>query len=327
MSFPPVIAAAALRKVYPAPRRIRDWIVSPRRPLEPVTALAGVDLEVERGEVFGLLGPNGAGKTTLLKVLACLVLPTSGRALVNGFSVSDQEGSVKSSLGYVTSDERSFYWRLSGHENLRFFASLYGLQGAGLRRRCDELLDKVELGGEAADEQFMNYSSGMRQRLAIARALLHDPPVLFMDEPTRSLDPLTAARLREFVRDQLVGREGKTILLATHNLSEAEAVCSRVGVLVRGRMRRAGTPGDLRRWAGGTVAHRVEAQGGAAVPAGCRRVRPGTPALLEVAHDCPGGLDGALRRLQAAGWEIVACEKVEPSFEGVFERICLEEAG
>ena len=324
MSFPPVIAAAALRKEYPATRRIRDLVLSPLRPLESVTALDGVDLEVDRGEVFGLLGPNGAGKTTLLKVLACLVLPTSGQALVNGFSVSDQEGEVKRSIGYVTSDERSFYWRLSGHENLRFFASLYGLHGAGLRRRCAELLEKVELESEAAHEQFMNYSSGMRQRLAIARALLHDPPVLFMDEPTRSLDPLTAAHLRGFVREQLVGREGKTILLATHNLAEAEGLCSRVGVLVRGRLRRAGAPAELRRWAGGVVAHRIEAQGGAAVPEGCRLVVPGPPARLEVAEDCPGGLDGALRRLQSAGWEIVACEKVEPSFEGVFERICLE---
>jgi ABC-2 type transport system ATP-binding protein len=326
MSFPPAIAAAALRKVYPAPRRIRDWVLHPLHAPEPVTALDRVDFEVDRGEVFGLLGPNGAGKTTLLKVLACLVLPTSGRALVNGYSVSGQEGAVKRSIGFVTSDERSFYWRLSGHENLRFFASLYGLHGSELRRRCAELLERIEVGGEAADEQFMNYSSGMRQRLAIARALLHDPPVLFMDEPTRSLDPLTAARLRGFVREQLVGREGKTILLATHNLAEAEALCSRVGVLVRGRLRRAGAPGDLRRWAGGAAAHRIEAQGGAAVPEGCRLMQPGPPARLEVAADCAGGLDGALRRLQAAGWTILACETVEPSFEGVFERICLEEA-
>jgi ABC-2 type transport system ATP-binding protein len=325
MSFPPAIAADALTKVYSAPRRIRDLLVRPLRPPEPVTALDRVDLEVQRGEVFGLLGPNGAGKTTLLKVLACLVLPTSGRAMVNGFSVRGQEEAVKRSLGYVTSDERSFYWRLSGRENLRFFASLYGLHGTALRRRCDALLEKVELGSEAADEPFMNYSSGMRQRLAIARALLHDPPVLFMDEPTRSLDPLTAARLRAFVREALVGREGKTILIATHNLAEAESLCTRVGVLVRGRVRRAGAPDDLRRWAGGAAVHRLEAEGGSAVPEGCRLAHPGPPARLEVAEDCPGGLDGALRRLHAAGWRIVSCEKAETSFEGVFERICLQE--
>ncbi|MCZ6778592.1 MAG: ABC transporter ATP-binding protein, partial [Acidobacteria bacterium] len=252
------ITVESLSKSYPAPRSVRDLVLNPLEAPEPMMALDRVSLEIHRGEIFGLLGPNGAGKTTLLKLLACLVLPSSGRATVNGYSILEQEHGVKSSIGYVTSDERSFYWRLTGRENLRFFAHLYGLSGEALEQRCAELLEKMELDEEQADERFMYYSSGMRQRLALARALLHDPPILYMDEPTRSLDPLTGRHLRDFIREVLVARDAKTILLCTHNLGEAEDLCQRVGILVRGRMRRIGTPEALRRWVGGSSNYHLE---------------------------------------------------------------------
>src|SRR5262249_45820917 len=174
--------------------------------------LDGVSFDVHQGEIFGLLGPNGAGKTTLLKVLSCLVSPTSGSAFVQGSDIAVAEHRVKTSIGLVTSDERSFYWRLSGRENLHFFAALYNLPRPDIRRRCQGLLEKVEL-LKHADQPFMEYSTGTKQRLAIARALLHDPPVLFMDEPTRSLDPTAAKHLREFVVSTLNRKEGKTVLL------------------------------------------------------------------------------------------------------------------
>jgi ABC-type methionine transport system ATPase subunit len=153
-----------------------------------VTALDGLDLEVGRGRVFCLLGPNGAGKTTLIKVLATLVLPDGGRASVAGYDVALEPGPAKNAVGYAVSDERSFYWRLTGRQNLEFFGALYGLGGPARDRRIDELLRLAGL-EEAADLRFNGYSTGMRQMLAFARALLADAAILLVDEPTRSLDP------------------------------------------------------------------------------------------------------------------------------------------
>ncbi len=322
--MPPAIETRALTKIYLSPRSVRDLVLHPLRAPEPLTALDAVSLQIERGEVFGLLGPNGAGKTTLLKMLACLVLPSSGAASVNGYDVPGQERDVKRSIGYVTSDERSFYWRLSGRENLVFFAHLYGLAGRAIERRCAELLDKVELEAHAADERFMNYSSGMRQKLAIARALLHDPPVLFMDEPTRSLDPLTARHLRSLVRDVLVRQDGKTILLATHNLAEADDLCSRVGILARSRLRKVGSPQELRRWASGGELYRLRVEGidAGGLPTGSRVLRADGSLEFELELPAADALDSVLRRLHAAGARILSCERRETSLEEVFDRIC-----
>jgi ABC-2 type transport system ATP-binding protein len=324
MNSSAAIVVELLSKSYSAPRAVRDLVTNPLRAPQAVRALEAVSLEVQRGEIFGLLGPNGAGKTTLLKLLACLVLPSSGRASVNGHSILGQERRVKSSIGYMTSDERSFYWRLSGRENLRFFAHLYGLTGERLERRCTELLEKVELDAEQAGERFMNYSSGMRQRLALARALLHDPPTLFMDEPTRSLDPLTSRHLRSFIREVLVRDEGKTVLLCTHNLSEAEELCQRVGILVRGSMRRVGTPEELRRWAGGGSIYRLEVKDVSTEALTGMHAERGTDGALhvEVSERTSGDLDTVLRRIHAAGGRLISCERIEASLEEVFDRIC-----
>ncbi len=318
------ITVDSLSKSYPAPRAVRDLVMNPLEAPRSMRALDTVSLEIHRGEIFGLLGPNGAGKTTLLKLLACLILPSSGRAIVNGYSILEQEHGVKSSIGYVTSDERSFYWRLTGRENLRFFAHLYGLSGKALEQRCAELMGKVELDEEQADERFMYYSSGMRQRLALARALLHDPPILYMDEPTRSLDPLTGRHLRNFIREVLVEQDAKTVLLCTHNLREADDLCQRVGILVRGRMRRVGTPEALRRWAGGSSNYHLEIEGLSA-----DSLTDHQPELiadgvwrLEVSEKTGAGLDTILRRIHAAGGRVRSCERVEVSLEGVFDRIC-----
>lgn len=211
-----------------------------RTSARPVRALADLSLRVEPGEVFGLLGPNGAGKTTLLKVLATLLLPSEGGARVDGADLVRQPGAVRRRVGLATGDERTFYWRLTGRENLEFFSGLRGLSPAAARRRAAAVLESVDL-VEQADEIVGRYSTGMRQRLAIARALVGDPPVLLLDEPTRSLDPVAAARVQALIR-RLSREEGRTVLLATHQLGEAAAACDRIGILVAGVLRDVLTP-------------------------------------------------------------------------------------
>ena len=205
----------------------------------------GVDLSIRKGEVFGILGPNGAGKTTLIKILCTLILPTGGEARVNSFDVEKESGRVRESIGLVTTDERSFYWRLTGRQNLEFFASLHNFYSDDARDMVEELLGVVDL-KYAADERFLNYSAGMKQRMAIARGLLNDPAVLFMDEPTRSLDPGAAQGLRGFIKGEIVKERGKTIFISTHNLAEAEELCDRVAIFDDGKIKVIGSPADLK---------------------------------------------------------------------------------
>jgi ABC-2 type transport system ATP-binding protein len=212
-----------------------------RRP--PFLALDGVTVTIPHGQVFGLLGPNGAGKTTLIKILCGLILPTRGTAVVAGFDLVRQASALRARLGLVTSDERSFYWRLTGRQNLEFFAALHDLRGAAGRRRVDELLALVDL-TEHAERRFDAYSTGMKQRLAVARGLLHDPDILFLDEPTKGLDPLATQRVHELVRDLI--RRGKTVIMATQRLEEAEKLCRRIAFFGRGRVAAEGTPDELR---------------------------------------------------------------------------------
>ena len=210
-----------------------------------LTTLDKVNIKVREGEVFGLLGPNGAGKSTLIKILCTLILPSEGEAYINGYDVVREGQRARESLGFVTTDERSFYWRLSGRENLQFFATLYNLPQSVVRSRTEELLDVVRL-KHRADEPFYSYSAGMKQQMAIARGLLNDPAVLFMDEPTRSLDPGAARNLRNFIKEKIVGEKGKTIFISTHQLDEAEELCDRVAILDEGKIKATGSPADLK---------------------------------------------------------------------------------
>lgn len=206
----------------------------------PVRALHGVTLRVEPGEILGLVGPNGAGKTTLLRVLATLLPPSEGTARVAGADVVRNASAVRRLIALASGEERGFYWRLSGWENLVFFAGLRGLAPRLARARALETLDLVNL-LPMAHEPVASYSTGMRQRLGIARALLGKPRVLLLDEPTRSLDPVASAGVQALVRG--LAREGRaTVLLATHSLDEAERVCHRVAVLVQGTVRGLLTP-------------------------------------------------------------------------------------
>jgi len=208
-----------------------------------VEALAGVDLEVGRGALVALAGSNGAGKTTLMKILATLLTPTAGTAEVMGLDVGARGLECRRAIGYAPAEERSFPGRLSVMHNLEFFADLHGVPRPLFRRRAGELLEALGLERHART-RFAELSSGMKQSLSLARALLHDPPVLLLDEPTRSLSPDLARRVGDLLRD--LARSGnKAVLLATHNLGEADAVADEVAVLHRGVLRAQGRPRDL----------------------------------------------------------------------------------
>lgn len=336
------IETLGLGKIFRKRRSLLDMMVRPFRDPGRVRALESVDLAVQHGEIFGLLGPNGAGKTTLLKILSSLVTPTEGAAFVNGHDVVGRQQAVRSSIGLVTSDERSFYWRLSGRENLHFFAALANVPRHRIRSRCQELLEKVEM-VDKAEQPFMEYSTGTKQRLASARALLHDPPIIYMDEPTRSLDPTAAKHLRRFIREILNGKEGKTILLATHNLAEAESMCGRLAILHRSRVRRMGTVEEVRSGGSRRERYALEVEGlpadriqGMAF-AGCDLSLGGDGAgppstgdggALHVLAEVERGgaaLTELMKRLTTSGAVIVSCTRREASLEEIFDLVAGED--
>ena len=223
----------------------RRGLSSPLHPFDKTTftAVKNINLTVERGEIFGLLGPNGAGKTTLTKMLCTLILPSRGSASVCGFDLAKQQGNVKSSIALISSEERSFYWRLTGRQNLEFFAALHGLAKNEARDRIDEALKQVDMTA-AAGRSFKEYSTGMKQRMGLARGLLADPEIFFMDEPTKGLDPVATRKLHDFIINGLAAA-GKTVFIATHHLAEVEQVCNRVGIMSEGEMVACGITREL----------------------------------------------------------------------------------
>jgi ABC-2 type transport system ATP-binding protein len=233
-----------LSKTYPSPLAFVKKAL--RRPLKPpVEALSDVSFDVHEGEIFGLIGRNGAGKTTLTKIVATLVQPTAGSVTVKGYDSVRDEEKVRARLGLATAEERSFYWRLTVEQNLMFFARLYGLDDRAARVRISELIGRFEL-EELARRRFGELSTGNKQRMAFARAMLASPPVLLLDEPTRSLDPLAAARMRALIHSLASSTPPVSILLTSHNLVEVEELCERVAIISRGRIRALDAPGDLR---------------------------------------------------------------------------------
>ena len=208
------------------------------------TAVNGVDLQIERGEIFGLLGPNGAGKSTTIRMLCTLLEPTSGTATVHGFDIVRQANDVRRSLGTVLAGERSIYWKLTGRENLEYFAALYHIPAALAKKRVEELIERMEI-KDRSNELVEKYSTGMRQRIAIAKALLARPPILLLDEPTLGLDPQAARRVRELIAE--LKQEGHTILLTTHYMEEADQLSDRIGIIDTGKVIALDTPEGLKR--------------------------------------------------------------------------------
>lgn len=214
-----------------------------RKTQKSVIALDDVNFSVKKGEIFGLLGPNGAGKTTTIKTVCTLIQPTSGEVYVNGHNVVKDAQRARQDLGVMLTGDRTLYWKLSGRENLEYFAALYHMDGSAAKRRIENLLKLVGL-DERQNTLVENYSTGMRIRLSFAKAILHEAPVILLDEPTMSLDPQSARLIREIIQD--LRKTGHSILLTTHYMEEADQLSDRVAVIDHGKIIAMAPPGELK---------------------------------------------------------------------------------
>jgi len=240
-----------IEKYFPVPQTgVRAFL----NPFAPLThpALLGVSFNIGAGEIAGLIGANGSGKSTLLRILATLLVPTRGRASVTGYDVEREAPHVRAQLGFHSATDGGFYSRLTSRENLNFFAAMNGLFDAEAPRRLDELTELMGM-SSFLDSQVRTLSTGQVHRLGLARAMIHRPTVLLLDEPTRSLDPLAAAEFRRFLKSQLVDRHGTTVLFASHTLAEVEQLADRVILLDRGRLLACDSPRRLREATGSST--------------------------------------------------------------------------
>ncbi|HVF49039.1 MAG TPA: ABC transporter ATP-binding protein [Pyrinomonadaceae bacterium] len=322
---PVAVSIEHLSKTYPVPlARLKQFFR--RKSARPVEALRDVSFDIKTGEVFGLIGRNGAGKTTLTKIIATLVQPTTGAVKVRGHDSVGDEQLVRAQIGLASAEERSFYWRLTAEQNLVFFARLYGLPDRAARTRIRELLALIEL-EEVARRRFGELSTGNKQRMAVARALLNSPPILLLDEPTRSLDPLAAARLRALIGSLARATPPVTILLTSHNLAEIEELCERVAIIGRGRIRATGTPSKMRALHRQQERVRINVRGVAA--SRVAEILPDAHAEVS-AHDADvlitllrepsdDSLDRTLRALLADGARVVSCETERATLLDVLE--------
>ena len=328
------IAIRNLSKAYPGRFELRTLLGrTPRK--EPVHALRDVTFEVNEGEIFGLIGPNGAGKTTLTKIIATLVQPTEGSVTVKGFDSVHESAALRKLIGLAAAEERSFYWRLTVEQNLMFFARLYNVPKREARTRIAELLTQLDL-EHSARKRFGELSTGNKQRMALARALLNNPPILLLDEPTRSLDPLAAARMRSFIGSLATADPPVTILLTSHNLNEIEELCRRIAIISHGRIRELDTPDRIR------TLHRARERvrlvlDGISIERAVNVLAPTLPDA-EVSQDGPrtvvtfsrevgdDRLDRGLRAILANGTHVVACETQRASLLEVLEAYEREEA-
>jgi ABC-2 type transport system ATP-binding protein len=320
------VSVENVSKVYPR----RRWLGLRCSAAEARYALKNVSLTVRRGEMVGLLGPNGAGKTTLLKSIATLLSVSSGRILVLGRDVAADAIAARRAIGLITCDERSFYWRLTGRQNLRFFAALYGVPEEHAAGRIHRLLDMLGL-SRAGDLPYRGYSSGMRQKLSIARGLLSEPSLILYDEPTRSLDPLSAQGIRAWIIANRLASPDTTHVIATNQLHEAEQLCDRVAILNHGTIIADGSIGRIReRYCGGSrVEHRLTFFGASGL-----NLRPSAEiGLFEIRHDpsegelttvrittseTGEGLSAVLSHILNHNGSVVRCETGQVSFDEVF---------
>ncbi|HEY5901715.1 MAG TPA: ATP-binding cassette domain-containing protein [Anaerolineales bacterium] len=337
------IEARRLVKIFPArpgagndrqgsgsltPPQRKRFAFGRRQPRSTFTAVNGVDLDIRRGEIFGLLGPNGAGKSTTIRMLCTLLEPTSGSARVNGFDLVREANDVRRSLGTLLAGERSIYWKLTGRENLEYFAALYHIPPSAARRRVDELIERMEL-KERAGELVEKYSTGMKQRVAIAKALLARPPILLLDEPTLGLDPQAARRLRELIAE--LKQEGHTILLTTHYMEEADQLSDRIGIIDAGKVIALDTPEGLKRRIGQEEVIRLELAGWQDDLAPAIRGIPGIESLAAHrqdeadiwdvslrARDSRAALPRIVESISGNGTRLINMNIVKPSLEDVF---------
>ena len=299
---------------------------------ENTTVLRAISLSVSIGEFFGVLGPNGAGKTTLFKILSSSLQPDEGSAAIFGRDTMRHADDVRHAVGCVFANDRTLYWRLSARENLRLYAALAGLRHGEAERRIAELLNVVDLEG-AGDKMAATYSSGMRQRLLIARALLTRPRLLLLDEPTRSLDPISARNFRDFLRAEIAARHECTVVLATHTQEEAMEYCDRVAVLNRGELLAVGTTDDLKQrvsnqkfvaWIRDLDPEVIGELLRRRVVADIHIEHAGDPGWSRLEMSIGGGIDsaiGVVRHLSVAGAAVGRFEMVQMSLADLIDRI------
>jgi len=319
----PAIETTALRRVYSAKPR-------------PIVALDGVDLVVQPGELFGLLGPNGAGKTTLIKILTTLLLPTSGSARVFGFDVVTETKQIRRIMNMVAGGEQSGYGLLKAREQLWMFSQFYGLTSREGWRRVDELVEAIGF-SEQAEQKVSTLSTGQRQKMNLARGFLNDPWVLFLDEPTLGLDVGAARVVRSLIREWQAAVPGRTILLTTHYMAEADELCERVAIVDRGRILAIGSPAELKRRVQRESIFRLELEHFAAGPRALADLPGVLKAVAASAADTSSGdgagrdavgitlvlaedaaLTGVVQAVTSMGAEITALQKSEPTLEDVF---------
>jgi ABC-2 type transport system ATP-binding protein len=315
--LPPAISVSALRRVYP---------VKPT----PVVALDGVDLEVAPGEFFGLLGPNGAGKTTLIKILTTLLLPTSGRASIFGFDVATETQRIRRIMNMVAGGEQSGYGILTVREQLWMFSQFYGLGSREGWRRVDELIEAVGMPDQRL-QRVSTLSTGQRQKMNMARGLLNDPWILFLDEPTLGLDVAAARGIRELVLEWKAAVPGRTVLLTTHYMAEADELCERIAIVDHGRILAIGSPDELKRRVQRESIFRLEVDCLDGGPAALARLPGVVSAALATGGDPDAqrvavnlvlhedaALGGVVTALAGLRSQILALRKSEPSLEDVF---------
>jgi ABC-2 type transport system ATP-binding protein len=302
-----------------------------RAPATVLHALRDISFSVREGETLGLLGPNGAGKTTLLKIVSTLLYPTGGRVLFHGRDTREDPVWARRMIGLIACDERSFYWRLTGRQNLSFFACLFGLPKRVEEQRIAELLDRLGL-TDAADRPYHSYSSGMRQKMAIARGLLSEPRIALYDEPTRSLDPLSASNIRNWILANRSRWPHQVRILATNQLNEAELLCDRIVIVNKGSIIAQGTVPEVReRWDKRDYeVHRIA----------CRGLEPGTRPAADVERGLlsideedvadgavtlrvrtrkdSDGLSLALASILGSGGTVLRCQTEQAPFDEVF---------
>ena len=300
-------------------------------------AVDRVNLHLREGEIFGLVGPNGAGKTTLIRVLTTMLLPTSGTARVAGFDVVKADYRVRRLVGLVTSNERSFYWRLTGRQNLEFFAELYHIPQREGWLWMNELLNLLGL-ADMADERFDRYSTGQKQRLALARGLLSKPRILLMDEPTKGVDPIGAAAIVTIIREQVIRLWNPTILVTSHNLSEIERLCRRIALMNHGRIVALGELDELRSMVAAADRYRLTVRNLShadlkAIVSGSHAMEPIQLADRNGAVDLQvsfrRGSEGFPRLISGIveeGGEVLRCTEVETSFDDVFHALISDPA-
>ena len=297
-----------------------------RKKKEPFTALAGVDLEIRPGELFGLLGPNGAGKTTLIKIMTTLIAPTSGKAWVNGFDVVSEAEKIRPIINMVSGGESSGYGILTVRENIWLFARIYGVPNALIKSRTEEMLDVVGL-KDKGDSRVSHLSTGQRQKMNFCRGFVTDPTVLFLDEPTLGLDVNAARSIRKYIKKWIAEKPSRTILLTTHYMAEADELCDRLAIIDGGKVLACDTPANLKRKVQQYPIFELSLAPGSDVTADIAKLpgvhqatRTETPTTVEmkVALESDAIIGSVVQGVIAGGGKIQTLKKVEPTLEDVF---------